>query len=618
MIADIFRKKVDSESKVTREIDETSTLGQASMRIIAKNTLTFKAISRDLRSLNGAFSNYVKLHKIKPAEGAKLSDLKKELSSHDDMKTARVSVVKVRREKPKTFMASLLDKTLKLLFAVFVGTLLSIGYVVYKVTEIISPYVSKLIDAISNGITIVGDAFLTVFKETNFFVLLLKVFKKTLGFLEESGIVDEKSVDSILGEAGSVYKTIIRGIGSFIKDAVEWLAPKLRSIGSYVATDILGVDLKKITERRAIKDILVAESKRLENEYAELDKKETSLAKKSHDLTEEIKAKQNDLTKAKEEEDKKKAEEESKKKQGFFDKLFKKEEKKKEEVKPEVVPEKKKEEVKPAPLPEAKKPAPKVDVTKIPADDGSKKSGPAPEKPTTSEKKKEESKDGSGDAGMKYTDGSNVIKIISKYGMRQLPDEKAPRLHGGIDYAAALATPITFKGREGKVVLAQFVNGYGRVIDLSVEKEILRFAHLSKMLVKPNDIVKKDDTIGLVGGSGGQGAVDDSAFGPHLHFEHRSKSSFGKANNKDTIDPVKSGAVSLISFGNKIAATDYSISEKYASYKGEYGEGLNAESSKLALAYREQSKPNNPTYVDARTRNNNVAQTNTNHIPAKA
>jgi murein DD-endopeptidase MepM/ murein hydrolase activator NlpD len=403
------------------------------------------------------------------------------------------------------------------------------------------------------------------------------------------------------------------------------LAPKLRSIGSYVATDILGVDLKKITERRAIKDILVAESKRLENEYAELDKKETSLAKKSHDLTEEIKAKQDDLAKAKEEEDKKKAEEEKKKAEeeekkrgGFFDRLFKKEEKKKEEVKPEVVPEKKKEEVKPAPLPETKKPAPKVDVTKIPADDGSKKSGPAPEKPTTSEKKKEEKKSaGSGDSGMKYPSGSNVIKIISKYGMRQLPNETAPRLHPGIDYAADLGTPITFLGSKGKVTDASKHTGYGRTIDIAVDGEILRFAHLSSMLVKSKDVVKKGDTIGLVGGSGTDKnkALKEDAYGPHLHFEHRSTPSYV---GEDTYDPVKSGAVSLVGFGNKLAATDYSLDEKYASYKGEYGKGLSAESSKVALAYREQSKPNNPTYVDARTRNNNVAQTNTNHIPAKA
>ena len=152
---------------------------------------------------------------------------------------------------------------------------------------------------------------------------------------------------------------------------------------------------------------------------------------------------------------------------------------------------------------------------------------------------------------------------------------------------------------------------------MSAEKEILRFAHLSKMLVKPGDIVKKGDTIGLVGGSGGQGAVDDKAFGPHLHFEHRSASSWGAKNNKDTFDPVKSGAVQLISFGDKIAASDYSLTEKYASYKGEYGEGLNSDSSKLALAYRQQSKPQNPVYVDARTTNNLVAQKDVNHVQSK-
>jgi hypothetical protein len=100
-----------------------------------------------------------------------------------------------------------------------------------------------------------------------------------------------------------------------------------------------------------------------------------------------------------------------------------------------------------------------------------------------------------------------------------------------------------------------------------------------------------------------------------LHFEHRSSVSFS---GKDTYDPVKTGATRMISFGDKIAATDYTITEQYANYKGDFGKGLDSESSKLALAYREQSKPQNPTYVDARTTNNNVAQKNTNYVAAKA
>jgi murein DD-endopeptidase MepM/ murein hydrolase activator NlpD len=599
-IKSIFGKKLEQESKVEREVDESSTLGLASLRIIAKNTLTLKRLSRDLRSLNKAFSNYVKLHNIKPAEGEALSDLKKSLATSDDMKVARVKVTKVRREKPKTFMASILDKILKLIFVAVAGTLLSIGYVAYKITEFLSPYVSNLIDTITETVSSIGNAFVNFYQDTDFAELFLSAFKKYLGFIS-LGIIGEKDVDNALSEAGSVYKAIIGSVGSFIKDAVDWLAPKLRSIGRFIGKDLLGIDLNKIAEKRAIKDVFVQEAKRLQDEYSLLNKKQKTLTKKRDDLSKEVYDKESELKKAKEEEKKKPA--------------------KKEEVKQPLPPIEERGRVLPPieerSIPATPKPAPAPAPASKPAPAPAPTPAPVPAPPSVADKKKEEKKDGSGDEGMKYTEGSNVIKIISKYGMRQLPGEAEPRLHGGVDYAASLGTPITFQGTQGKVGIAQFVNGYGRVIDLVVEKEVMRFAHLSKMLVKPGEVVKKGDTVGLVGGSGGQGTVDDSAFGPHLHFEHRSASSWGKKNNKDTFDPVKSGAVRLISFGDKIAASDYSLSEKYASYKGEYGEGLGTDSSKLALAYREQSKPQNPTYVDARTTNNNVAQKNTTYVAAK-
>ena len=582
--------KPNPDSKVERDSSQDTKYGLASLRIIAKNTLTFKTLARDLKTLNNAFSNYVKLHNIRPAEGQRISDVTKSLSESKEIKIAKVRVQKERKEKGRTFLASFVDKVLNLLFAALVGTLLSVGYVVYKLTEIITPYVTDFFEKVVEGFTFFSEAIYNFVKETDFSDLFLTSFKKYLGFLS-FGLITEQQVDSVISQTGSFYKSMIRGLGGFIKDAINWLAPKLQSIGRYIGKDILGVDIDKLQERRSIKEVLVKQSQELQREYDELDKQDKELTGKKSKLLE------------------------------IKNKL---QEKEKEKAKP---PAGKKEEAKPTPTPapapaqvkkEEKKVEPKVDVKKVPPSNGTAAPLPEPAKPPTAEKKKEETaKDGSGDAGMKYQEGSNVVKIISKYGMRQLPTEKEPRLHAGIDYGAALATPITFTGTMAKVVMADAKTGYGRTIDLSVDGEILRFAHLSKMLVKQGDKVENGMTIGLVGGSSKdkQGNIKENAYGPHLHFEHRSSSSFS---GKDTYDPVKSGAVKLVGFGDKIAASDYSLTEKYANYKGEYGEGLSTESSKLALAYREQSKPKNPTYVDARTVNNNVVQTNKNIVPAKA
>jgi murein DD-endopeptidase MepM/ murein hydrolase activator NlpD len=598
MLEKLFNKK-NPDSKVQKDRDTKDAV--SSLRIIAKNTLLFPTIAKELKALNNAFGNYVKLHNIEPATGSQISDITKSLSESKEIKVATIKVKKYGKEKKRTFLAGILDFFVKVLQGLFITTLLSVGYVIYKITEIISPYIEKITNIISEGISYIADGVTTFFKDVDWLDLFKTAFKKYLNFIS-FGLISEKQVDSALGQVGSVYKEIVKGIGGFIKSAVEWLAPKLQVIGRYVAKDILGVDVDKLIERRSVNEQLVKRSEELKKQYDDLDKQDKDLSDKRNKLFEE----KSKLLKA--EEDKKEAERKKKvaeaaekeKKKPFLSRVFGKKEEVKEEPKKEEAP---------TPVPKKEEVKPKVDVRQVPASDGTKAPIPEPpeKKPTAEKRKEKDEKEGSGDTGMKYSDGSNVVKIISKYGMRQLPDEKQPRLHGGIDYQAAYATPITFIGSAAKVVDASAHNGYGRVVDIITNGELLRFAHLSKMLVKSGDKIEKGQTIGLVGGSSKKdGRIIEDAYGAHLHFEHRSKLSY---DGKDTFDPVKTGATRMISFGDKIAATDYSISEKYANYKGDYGQGLDAESSKLALAYREQSKPQNPTYIAARSTNNNVTET---------
>ena len=608
-----FFNKPNPDSKVQKDKDTKD--GVSSMRIIAKNTLLFPSIARELRSLNSAFSRFVKLHNIEPATGEKISDITKSLSDSKEIKVATIKVKKYGTQKKRTFLAGILDFFLSVLQGLFIATLLSVGYVAYKITEIISPYVEKITNIITEAFSFIADGITTFFKNIDWLDLFETAFKKYLNFIS-FGLISEKQVDSALGQVGSVYKEIVKGIGGFLKRAVEWLAPKLQFIGRYVAKDILGVDVDKLIERRSVNEELVKRSQELKKQYDDLDKQDKELTNKKGKLSEE----QSKLVKA--EEDKKEAERKKKiaetvekeKKKPFLSRVFGKKEEVKEEASPTPAAKKEepKKEVTPTPAAKKEETTPKLEVSKVPPSDGTKAPLPQPpeKKPTAEKNKEKDQKEGSGDSGMKYSDGSNVVKIISKYGMRKLDGEEEPRLHGGIDYAAGHATPITFKGSMAKVVDASIHNGYGRVVDIVTNGELLRFAHLSKMLVKSGDKIEKGQTIGLVGGSNKKnGALAEGpsppGYGSHLHFEHRSSSSYS---GKDTFDPIKTGATRMISFGDKIAATDYSLNEKYANYKGDYGGGLDSESSKLALAYREQSKPQNPTYIAAHTTNNNVTE----------
>lgn len=598
MFDKLFNRK-NPDSKVVKD-DDTSN-GVSALRIIAKQTLLLPSIARELRSLNGAFARYVKLHNIIPATGEKISDISKSLSESKEIKVANIKVKKYGTEKKRTFLAGILDTFLTILKGLFLASVFSTAYIAYKLVEILTPIVTDAFSKFKEGIFNLADGIVSFFDGIDWTDLFKTAGEQFFNFIS-MGLFTKDQVNDMLGEAGSFYKEVIGGIGNYINLVLEWISPKLRSLGRYAAKDILGVDVDKLIERRAVKEELEKRSQQLQKEYAELDEKDKSLTDKKNSLTEQKQK---------------------------LEKLQQQEQKKKEEEKkptPAVKPEVKKEEKKLPPIEERSITLPPIVEKSVPAAPApaapskapsAQKESPIPQKPTAEKQKEEKQNEGSGDFGMKYTEGSNVIKINSKYGMRQLPGEEQPRLHGGIDYAAEYATPITFKGSMAKVVDASVHSGYGRVIDIIVEGELLRFAHLSRMLVKTGDKIEKGQTLGLVGDSGtvkGTKTLKEGAYGPHLHFEHRSKLSY---DGKDTFDPVKTGATRMISFGNKIAATDYTTSEKYENYAGEYGKGLDSESSKLALAYRNQSKPQNPTYIAARTTNNIAAETKRTNVPAK-
>ena len=90
------------------------------------------------------------------------------------------------------------------------------------------------------------------------------------------------------------------------------------------------------------------------------------------------------------------------------------------------------------------------------------------------------------------------------------------RPHRGVDYAAAIGTPIKASG-DGKVIHVGKKGGYGRTIIIQHgSRYTTLYAHLNgyKRGIKKGKYVKQGQTIGFVGKSG-------LATGPHLHYEFR-------------------------------------------------------------------------------------------------
>ncbi len=90
------------------------------------------------------------------------------------------------------------------------------------------------------------------------------------------------------------------------------------------------------------------------------------------------------------------------------------------------------------------------------------------------------------------------------------------RPHRGVDYAAAIGTPIKAAG-DGRVIFRGRKGGYGRAIIIQHgQRYSTLYGHMSKYAgkVKNGSRVRQGQTIGYVGMSG-------LATGPHLHYEFR-------------------------------------------------------------------------------------------------
>lgn len=111
----------------------------------------------------------------------------------------------------------------------------------------------------------------------------------------------------------------------------------------------------------------------------------------------------------------------------------------------------------------------------------------------------------------------SLRQMASGYGRRVDPIYGTVRFHEGMDFSAPVGTPVYATGDGIVKVAGRAMSGYGNMIDIDHGFNYLtRYAHLSEVLVKPGQEVKRGDLIGKVGNTG-------KSTGPHLHYEVRLK-----------------------------------------------------------------------------------------------
>ena len=130
----------------------------------------------------------------------------------------------------------------------------------------------------------------------------------------------------------------------------------------------------------------------------------------------------------------------------------------------------------------------------------------------------------------------NLEHVASGFGYRIDPIYKTPKMHTGLDFAAAIGTPI-YATADGRISESGFDNsGYGIyvLINHGFGYETL-YGHMLKVKAHNGEVVKRGQVIGWVGNSG-------KSTGAHCHYE--------VIRNGEKIDPVHY-------FFNDLSPTDY-------------------------------------------------------------
>lgn len=107
-----------------------------------------------------------------------------------------------------------------------------------------------------------------------------------------------------------------------------------------------------------------------------------------------------------------------------------------------------------------------------------------------------------------------TVPWISSFGWRIDPITGERAMHEGVDFPADIGTQVV-AAATGVVLSAEFHPEYGNLLEIDHGNGLTtRYAHLSKILVKPGSLVKRGQPVAMVGNTG-------RSTGPHLHFEVR-------------------------------------------------------------------------------------------------
>jgi murein DD-endopeptidase MepM/ murein hydrolase activator NlpD len=104
--------------------------------------------------------------------------------------------------------------------------------------------------------------------------------------------------------------------------------------------------------------------------------------------------------------------------------------------------------------------------------------------------------------------------FTSGYGSRSDPFRGSRAMHAGVDLAGPVGTPI-YATADGIVARSEYSGAYGNLVEINHGQGIqTRYGHMSRLIARPGQRVRRGELIGLMGSTG-------RSTGSHLHYEVR-------------------------------------------------------------------------------------------------
>ncbi|WP_167354823.1 M23 family metallopeptidase [Pseudoalteromonas luteoviolacea] len=158
----------------------------------------------------------------------------------------------------------------------------------------------------------------------------------------------------------------------------------------------------------------------------------------------------------------------------------------------------------------------------------------------------------------------NGARLSSRFGHRKHPILGYTRLHKGLDFGAAVGTPI-FAAGDGKVIKANWGGSFGnRVLIEHANGYRSLYAHLQSFAkgIKSGQLVSQGDVIGYLGSTGLSQA-------PHLHYElHKNGRAINPLTlNTSNFDSEPLSGPNLTAFLQTVARVEAQLKSSTISYQ---------------------------------------------------